>query len=113
LPAAVLDRAPDSVEGARAAERDEMSTRFRNAQQGGPRLRLQFDSAPIPRLAHEAEAVGRVGHNSVDRVRLKLGQPITQVAYVERRIQSVMSSPRARNQLREWSWPGYGPAGAC
>ena len=54
---------------ARSSEGKQMPARLQYAQALAPYIRVR--NAVIPMLAHEAESVGRIGHDSVNGARLQ------------------------------------------
>jgi hypothetical protein len=64
-----------------ATERDEMRARLGHAQSFAPEHLTRY--AVVPRAAHEAEAVWRVGHDGVDAARLHAAHDVEAVAVVD------------------------------
>lgn len=67
----ILDRTRQAVVGAGAAERKQVPAGLEDAEGFGPSLDPVGNPGTVPALPHEAELVGRVGHN---RVRARLVQ---------------------------------------
>src|SRR5690606_29638064 len=78
LPPGILDRARQAVEGPRAAEREQVRPRLRDAQGLDPKRLAGYTVVPL--LAHKREAIWRIGHDGAHAGSLHPGHRFKAVA---------------------------------